>query len=338
MAEVISPTVTEAEGSTATYGKFVAEPLESGLGTTLGNSLRRVLLGGLIGSAIARVRIEGALHEFATITHMKEDVTEFLLNVKEIRLRSFSGRPGRLFLDVSGHREVKAADIQPSADFDIVNRGLHLATLDSSEARLSVEFEVELGRGYVPASPEDGHPIGVIPLDALFSPVRQVNFNVEPTRVGEATGYERLVIEVWTDSTITPAEAVKRTAEVLLQQLNLFAHLGEPVGMSPTQRGRRLDVSPQQYEMPVEALGLSQRTLNCLKRAGVNKVGQVLEKTPQELMSIRHFGEKSWEELEGKLQGQGLLPPTPVGEPVAAKPVAEAEAEAGEPEEDEDGA
>ncbi|MBI2917229.1 MAG: DNA-directed RNA polymerase subunit alpha [Chloroflexi bacterium] len=347
MAEVIVPTVTESEGSTATYGKFVAEPLESGMGTTVGNSLRRVLLGGLTGAAIARVRIEGALHEFATLSHMKEDVTEFLLNVKEIRLRSLSGRPGRLFLDASGKRDVKAMDIQHSADFDIVNRELHLATLDSSEARLSVEFEVELGKGYVPASPGNGHSVGVIPLDALFSPVQQVNFNVEPTRVGEATGYERLVLEVWTDGSITSTEAVRRSAELLVQQFNLFARMGEAVGISSAQRARHLDISPLQYELPIESLALSQRTLNCLKRAGLNKVGQVMEKTPQELMSIRHFGEKSWEELEARLKEQGLLPSEPAGVPVAVKPAAGAEdeeeaegmeEEPEEPEENEDGA
>jgi len=346
VAETTVPAITEAEGSTATFARFVAEPLESGMGTTLGSSLRRVLLGGLTGAAVNKVRIEGALHEFATLPHMKEDVTDFLLNVKEIRLRALSGRPGRLFLDVSGQREIKAGDIQPSTDFEIVNLELHLATLDSAEARLCVEFEVELGRGYVPANPQDGHSVGVIPLDALFSPVRQVNFRVEPTRVGAVTGYERLVLEVWSDGTIAPGEALKRSAELLAQQMNLFAHGGEPAGVSPMQRARRLDISPTQYDMPIESLGLSQRTLNCLKRAGLNKVGQVLEKTPQELMSIRHFGEKSWEELAGKLREQGMLPPE--AEAKEAEPVGEttsAEAEEGEPseesdesEEDEDGA
>lgn len=346
MVETIIPTIAEAADNSPTHGKFIAEPLEPGFGVTLGNSLRRVLLGALMGAAVTRVRIEGALHEFATLTHLKEDITQFLLNVKEIRLRSLSGRPARLFLDVPGPQMVKAGDIQPSADYEVVNPELYLATLDSSESRLSVEFEVEMGKGYVPASPENGHPIGVISLDAFFSPVRQVNFTVEKTRVGEATGYERLLLEVWTDNTITPEMALKRGAEILVQQFSLFAHVGAPVGVSAALRARQLDISPHQYDMPIEGLALTQRTLNCLKRAGLTRVGQVLEKTPQELMSIRHFGEKSWEELRAKLMEQGLLPPGVEGEAQpSGEPAAVVAAEGGtpseeeeEPEEDEDGA
>ncbi|MBI2865860.1 MAG: DNA-directed RNA polymerase subunit alpha [Chloroflexi bacterium] len=330
------PTVEEGEGGSDTYGRFVAEPLEPGFGTTLGNALRRTLLSALPGAAVTRVKIEGVLHEFGSLPHMKEDVTEFLLNVKEIRLRALSGRPGRLFLNLSGQREVKVGDIDASADYEVVNPDLHLASLDSSEARLNVEFEVERGKGYVPANPESDHPIGMIPVDALFSPVRQVNFTVDRIRVGEATGYERLVLEVWTDGAITPSDAVRQSGEILSDQLSRFAHLGQPPGVSATQRAKRLDIPTEQYEMSIEALGLSQRTLNCLKRAGLNTVGQVLEKTPQELMSIRHFGEKSWEELEAKLREQGLLPSQP--EPQPSPEAGDSETPVLLGEEDEDGA
>jgi len=312
----------------------VAEPLEPGFGVTLGNALRRVLLSSLTGAAVTSVRIDGVQHEFTVIPHMKEDVTEFLLNVKEVRLRPLSDRPSRLLLEASGEAEVRAGDIQASADYEVVNPELHLATLDSPEARLRVEFTVEPGKGYVPASSADGQPIGTIPVDAFFSPVRQVNFNVERTRVGEATEYERLVLEVWTDGTITPVEAVSRSADILVEQFGLFSRLGREAEPSFAQKAQRLAITPEQYNLPIEVLGLSQRTHNCLKRADIHKVGEVLERTPQQLMTIRHFGEKSWEELEAKLREHGFLPPAQgkAAEEAEAAPTAEEP-----PEEAEDG-
>jgi len=193
------PQLTLEEETDETFGRIVAEPLEAGFGITIGNALRRTLLSALPGTAITAVRIEGVEHEFTTLPHMKEDVVEFLLNVKDIRIRSLTDRPGKMFLDASGEGEVTAGQIQQTADYEIVNPELHLATLDSPEARLSIEFNVEQGRGYVPAGTSDGLAIGVIPVDAIFTPVRRVNYRIEHTRVGQVTNYDRLILEVWTD-------------------------------------------------------------------------------------------------------------------------------------------
>ena len=198
----------EEEESDETFGRVVAEPLEAGFGITIGNALRRSLLSALPGTAITAVRIDGVEHEFTTVPNMKEDIVEFLLNVKDIRIRSLTDRPGKMYLEASGEGEVTASQIQQTADYEIVNPELHLATLESSEARLSVEFTVEPGRGYVPAGTSEGLAIGVIPVDAIFSPVRRVNYRVEHTRVGQVTNFDRLVLEVWTDGTMNPTDAV----------------------------------------------------------------------------------------------------------------------------------
>jgi DNA-directed RNA polymerase subunit alpha len=197
------------------FGRFRAEPMEKGFGVTLGNALRRVLLGYLPGAAVTRVRIEGTQHEFSTIPFVKEDVTEFLLNVKALRLKSLSGQAGKLILAVEGEGRVTAADIEPSTDFEIANPELYLATLDSPEAKLYAEFDVELGEGYQEAESSDELLIGTIPIDAIFTPVRKVNFTVEPTHVGEEIGQERLELEVWTDGTISPVDAVSQSASIL---------------------------------------------------------------------------------------------------------------------------
>ena len=207
MARLALPKV-ECIESTETYGRFVAEPLEKGFGVTMGNGLRRVLLSSLPGAAITWVMIEGIQHEFSTIPHVKEDTIDFLLNVKAIRLRHLAQRSGKLRLEVEGEGQVSAGDIKTSADFEIVNPELHLATLDSPKAKLSVEFNVELGRGYVPASSSDGLPIGAIPIDAIFTPVRKVNYSVEPSSLREGSNQEKLILEVWTDGTFSPIEAV----------------------------------------------------------------------------------------------------------------------------------
>ncbi len=220
--ELVTPNI-EVEEEGEGYARLVAEPVEAGFGVTLGNALRRVLLSSLPGAAVTSVRIEEVQHEFSTIPHMKEDTTEFLLNVKEIRLRALSDRPAKLYLEGLGEGRVLAGDIQMTADYEIVNPELHLATLDSADARLTVEFNVETGRGCVPAGRQtDGMPIGVIPVDAIFSPVRRVNFAVERTRVGQVTNYDRLALEVWTDGTVTGVEAVSQAADILLGQFALF--------------------------------------------------------------------------------------------------------------------
>lgn len=308
--EMSVPQLTLDEEGDETYGRIVAEPLDAGFGTTLGNALRRTLLSALPGTAITAVRIEGVEHEFTTLPHMKEDIVEFLLNVKDIRIRSLTDRPGKMFLDVSGEGEVTAGQIQQTADYEIVNPELHLATLESPDARLSVEFTVEQGRGYVPAGSTDGLAIGVIPVDAIFSPVRRVNYSVERTRVGQVTNYDRLVLEVWTDGTITPADAVSNAADILTEQFMLFSRLGRP---QPAAGGRGLGIGtslpPDRYNTPIEELNLSVRAYNCLKRSGLMTVGAVLEKSEEELLALRNFGRKSYDELRDKLISMGFLNP-----------------------------
>ena len=294
------------------YGKFAVEPLEPGYGTTLGNPMRRVLLTSIPGTAVTWVKIEGVLHEYSTIPHMKEDVTEFLVNVKAIRLKSLADRPGKVRLEISREGAVSAGDVIVSSDFEIVNPELHLATLESSDAQLSVEFNVEQGKGYVPAGHTDGLPIGVLPVDAVFSPVRKVNCIVESTRVGQITNYERLIMDVWTDGTVNPVEAVKKGAEILLEQFFLFAN-ADKAGEGTAERPSFIATIPlEQYNTPIEKLELSSRTVNCLKRSNINKVGQVLEIDEADLLKIRNFGTKSLDELNAKLVEFGFVKEKPV--------------------------
>lgn len=305
--------IVEVEGH---YGKVSIEPLERGYGVTLGNPMRRILYSALNGTAVTWVKIEGILHEYATIPHIKEEVAEFLLNVKGIRLRTEVDRPGKLRMEVSGLGEVSASDIMASSDFDVVNPELHLATLTSNQAKLSVEFNVESGVGYQAAAVDEDLPIGVLPVDAIFTPIRKANYSIEPTRVGQRTDFERLVLEVWTDGSITPVDAVRRAADILISHLFLFTSLqqGESTGIEGAPI--LLKISPDQYNIPVERLELSSRTLNCLKRAGVDKVGQVLSMRTSELLQIRNFGEKSLTELRERLTHMGL--PLPQDEDLAA--------------------
>ncbi|MDA1278552.1 MAG: DNA-directed RNA polymerase subunit alpha [Chloroflexi bacterium] len=290
-----------------TYGRFVAEPLERGWGVTIGNPLRRSLLNSLSGTAITWVKIDGVLHEYSSVKNMREEVVEFLLNVKGIRLRSLANRPGRLRLEVDGEGEVRAGDIMATADFEIVNPEHHLATLDNPAARLSVEFNVEQGVGYEPASHEDGLPIGVLPVDAIYTPVRKANFSVEATRVGQRSDLERLVVEVWTDRTITPLDAVQSAGKLLSERFFLFTRLDkEP---DPVDRpGSEINVTSEVFNTLVETLALSARTLNCLKRAGINRVGEVLQMPKGDLLKIRNFGQKSLDELYDKLAERDFLP------------------------------
>ena len=303
MVEFSKPKIEYKEIS-KNRGRFIIEPLERGFGTTLGNALRRVLLSSLPGAAVTAVRIDGIQHEFSTIPYVKEDTIEFLLNVKGIRLRRLTNRPGKLTLEVSGEREVRAGDITPSADFEIVNPEHHLATLDSPEAKLSVEFEVEIGKGYVLADSSQGRPIGVLPLDAIFTPVREANFRVEKTRVGGRSDYDRLILEVCTDGTISPEEAVKESAQILTQHLSLFYQAAQPPEV--VEAPGKPTLPAEQREMPLEQLGLSPRTLNTLRREGINSVGELLEKTKDELLELKNFGQKSWEEVKSKLESLGL--------------------------------
>ncbi len=314
MLEAVNPQI-ECQESTEKYGRFVAEPLERGFGFTLANAMRRVLLSSLPGVAVTWVRIDGVQHEFSTIPHMKEDTIEFLINVKALRLRPLTSKVGKLTLDVSGEGLVVAGDIQPSADFEVVNPELPLATLDSPEAKLVVEFNVEQGKGYERVEQRKGDklPIGVIPVDAIFTPVRRVNYAVEPTHVGQETAYERLILEVWTDGTIAPMEAVSEAAKILIEQFQLFYELARFPQLVGEQKPP-LPIPLEQYNLPIEQLVLSVRTLNCLKRAGITKVGELVEKGERELLTIRNFGLKAMEEVQEQLRALGLTPEPDVGE------------------------
>ncbi len=296
----------KVQETTDSYGRFVAEPLPRGWGVTIANPLRRVLLSSLQGTAITWVKIDGIQHEYTTLPHMREEITEFLLNVKGMRLRALANRPGRLRLEMDGEGEVRAGDVMATADFEVVNPEHHLASLDSPRARLSVEFNVEQGTGYVPATHDEGLPIGVLPVDAIYTPVRKVNFRVENTRIGQRNDLERLVIEVWTDRTISPLEAVQTAANQLMERFYQFSSLDkEPSEATSPAAG--LGISPEIYNTLVETLNLTARTMNCLKRAGVNRVGEVLSMPKSELLKIRNFGQKSLEELYGKLAEKGYM-------------------------------
>lgn len=305
MASLVLPKV-ECVESTEIYGRFVAEPLEKGFGVTMGNGLRRVLLSSLPGAAITWVTIEGMQHEFSTIPHVKEDTIDFLLNVKTIRLRHLAQPSGKLRLEVEGEGQVCAGDIKSSSDFEIVNPELHLATLDSPKAKLSVEFNVEVGRGYVPASSGDGLPIGAIPIDAIFTPVRKVNYSVEPSSLREGSKQEKLILEVWTDGTLSPIEAVTQSAGILIEQIGCFRELAR----AATQEGAEVSwqrlLPPEQYLMPLDQLNLSTHTYNSLRRGGITTLGQILERGIDGLCALAGFGAKSKEEVETALNGLNL--------------------------------
>lgn len=288
------------------FGRFVAEPLDKGLGVTLGNALRRVLLGHLPGAAVTRVRIEGIQHEFSPIPHVKEDAIEFLLNLKSLRLKPIMDRPGKLTLDVAGEGRVCAADINPSSDFEVANPELHLAIMDSSDARLFVEFDVEMGQGYREAEAVDNMPLGLIPVDAIFTPMRKVNYFIEPIHVGRESGKERLVLEVWTDGTIEPGDAVSRSAEILADMFTAFVNYGTPAAAEMEKDLAELSMSEEQYNMPVEQLGLSVRTMNCLRRGNIATVGELISRGEKGLLALRNFGQKSKIEIEERLNELGL--------------------------------
>jgi DNA-directed RNA polymerase subunit alpha len=300
----------EVEEATDEFARIIAAPLPPGFGITLGNALRRVLLSSLKGAAVTSVRVDGVQHEFSTIPNVKEDTIEFLLNVKELRLRALSDRPGTLVLDVTGRTgPVTAADIQVPEHYEIVNPDLYLATVDAKDGRLYVEFNVDQGQGYQPAGQVDGTMIGVIPVDAIFSPVQKVNYRIEHTRVGQATNYDKLTLEIWTDGTMTAVEAISKSAEVLIDQFRLFSHMGRPV-MPTVERGLGAgrQLPPDKYNMAIEDLNLSMRAYNCLRRSGLMTVGQVLEKSEEELLALRNFGRKSYDELRERLDEMNLLP------------------------------
>tara|TARA_B110000196_G_scaffold274397_1_gene251307 strand:+ start:97 stop:1161 length:1065 start_codon:yes stop_codon:yes gene_type:complete len=289
------------------YMKVVAEPLQPGFGTTLGNSLRRILLSSLPGAAITWVRIEGIEHEFSSIDYMKEDIVEFLLNLKEVRLKAFADRPSNISLNVTGSEVITAGMIEVSADYEIMNPDLYLATLTDTKASLNVDMYVQNGIGFVPSSEnKKSDTIGIIPVDSVYSPIRRVNFNVTNTRVGQDTNFDKLEMDVWTDGTIEGKRALSISAEILRDQLFNFYEFGK-VEVAEVEEE---EVQPfEGHDTPIEHLGLSVRAYNCLKRSGLITVGIVLERPEEELMSLRNFGLKSYVELKNKLVAHGFPAP-----------------------------
>jgi DNA-directed RNA polymerase subunit alpha len=286
------------------YGRFVCEPLERGYGNTLGNSLRRVLLSSLEGASVTSVKIEGVLHEFATIPGVREDVTDIILNLKELCLKAHSNDTQTMRIDFEGGGTITAGDIDASSDIDILNPELHLATVEEGYS-LHMEMMVETGKGYVAAdrNKKADHVIGVIPVDSIFSPVLKVNFTVEDTRVGNRTDYDKLTLEVWTDGSIRPDEALGEAAEILQESLSIFRLSAEPIGTS----GKIIEDNPKNPgEMTIEELDLSVRSYNCLKRAGINFVSDLAQKTEDEMMKVRNLGRKSLEEVKKKLLDIGI--------------------------------
>ncbi|MFY9665823.1 MAG: DNA-directed RNA polymerase subunit alpha [Candidatus Cybelea sp.] len=283
------------------YAKFVIEPLERGFGITLGNALRRVLLSSIPGAAVTYMKIDGVLHEFSTIPGMVEDTIALMLNLKGLPVKLSSDEPKVLTLSVSGARDVTAADIVPDADVEILDPSYRLSTLASKDAKLTMEIGVERGRGYVMADRQRNveHMIGLIPLDSLFSPVRKVNFTVDDTRVGQSVDYDRLTVEVETNGSITPDEALSTAASIMQEELDLF--------VSFTNRAEPLpETPPNEWDIPVETLNLSVRSFNCLKRAGISKVSELLDLTEDEIMKMRNFGKKSLDEIKQVLAERGL--------------------------------
>ncbi|MBI2773541.1 MAG: DNA-directed RNA polymerase subunit alpha [Chloroflexi bacterium] len=306
MVELEYPKIERLEGDDR-HARFAVEPLPAGYGTTLGNSLRRVLLSSLPGAAIIAARVRGVAHEFSTIPGVHEDVVEMVLNLKGIRLRSFATEPVTLVLEKEGPGDVTGADIQTTSDIEIVNPEHKIATLEP-EASLWMELTVENGRGFITGDRREGLPIGVIPIDALFGPVKKVNFTVENTRVGQVTDYDRLLIEVWTDGTTPPDEAVAQGAQILVGQFTLFAGLTRSqVALAPAPQQDGGILPSGVADMPIEDLDLPQRAFNSLKRHGITKVGQLLQTPDEELLRMRNFGKKSLDEIKERLAARGLI-------------------------------
>lgn len=303
------------------YTRFKIEPLEPGYGITLGNALRRILLSSLPGAAITSVKIDGVAHEFSTITGVKEDVTEIILNIKRIRLRSYSDRPVRLNLSVKGSQVedgiVRAKDIEvPSQLIEIINGEQVIATLDNQDSTLDMELTVEHGVGYNSADTRDSLPIGVIPVDAIYSPIPKINYLVEHTRVGQITDYDRLIIEVWTDGSLEPGEALSQAAQILRRHSEIIADFNKPKDepRDGLTGGGTAAIPAPIFETPIEDLNLSVRTYNCLKRSNITKVGQILQMDEKDLLSVRNFGRKSYDELRDQLVKHGFMSAaTPIG-------------------------
>lgn len=307
MIEIEKPTINKFIDQDGCYGKFVVEPLERGYGTTLGNALRRILLSSLPGAAVTSVKIDGILHEFSTIPGVKEDVTEIILNLKKLAVRLEGESTKRAIINAVGPKVVTAADIIRDADVEIFNPDLHIATLEEN-ATLVMEINLARGRGYVPAeqNKNESTPISVIPVDSIYTPVRKVNFTVENTRVGQVTDYDKLILEIWTDGSITPEEGVSIGAKIMQEHLNLFIQLTDTTDALEIMVEKEEDQKEKALEMTIEELELSVRSFNCLKRAAINTVEELTQKTEDDMMKVRNLGKKSLDEVKAKLEELGL--------------------------------
>jgi len=308
MIEIEKPRIECVESSEdGKYGKFVIEPLERGYGITLGNSLRRILLSSLPGAAVTSVKIDGVLHEFSTVPGVKEDVTEIVLNLKSLALKINGDEPATLYIDARGECEVTAGDIKTEGSVEIVNKDLHIATLNE-DARLFMEISVNKGRGYVPAekNKQPNQPIGLIPVDSIYTPVKRVNYYVEDTRVGQVTDFDKLTFEIWTNGTINSNEALSLAAKVLIEHLKLFMTLTDHVSDVNIIVEKEEDKKEKVLDMTIEELDLSVRSYNCLKRASINTVEELTQRTVEDMMKVRNLGKKSLEEVQQKLAGLGL--------------------------------
>ena len=308
MIEIEKPTIEcITSESDRNYGKFIVEPLERGYGTTLGNSLRRILLSSLPGAAVTSVKIDGILHEFSTVPGVKEDVTEIILNLKKLAVRLDSEGPKRVLINAVGPKVVTARDIISDSELEIFNPDLHIATLEEN-ATLVMEMNIARGRGYVPADQNktDATPIAVIPVDSIYTPVRKVNFTVENTRVGQVTDYDKLNLEVWTDGSITPREGVSIGAKIMQEHLKLFIALTDRMDNVEIMVEKEEDQKEKALEMTIEELELSVRSFNCLKRASINTVEELTHKTEDDMMKVRNLGKKSLDEVKNKLEELGL--------------------------------
>lgn len=306
---IVMPKI-EREAVALNYGKFVISPLEAGYGITLGNSLRRILLASLEGVAVTSIRVTDVPHEFMDIPGVREDVLQLMLNIKKLRLIVHEGESARLRLEVKGEGVVTAADIIAPAEAEIVNPELYLLTVDDDKAHLEIEMNVERGRGYSPSDERGRLPIGELPTDAIFNPVRKVNHEIGRARVGQDTSFDRLIIEIWTDGTMKPEEALSRSAQILMAHIRDIGGVTEESLMIAATEEEPVHTASETYETPIENLDLSVRVFNSLKRTGITNVGEVLdmlEKGPEAMLSIRNFGEKSLDELKDQLKEKGYL-------------------------------
>ena len=308
MIEIEKPTIECIYSDTdKNYGKFIVEPLERGYGTTLGNGLRRILLSSLPGAAVTSIKIDGILHEFSTVPGVKEDVTAIILNLKKLSVRLNGDTPKRAIINAVGPKEVTAADIISDGDVEIFNPELHIATLDEN-ATLVMEINLANGRGYTPADQNktESTPIAVIPVDSIYTPARKVNFTVQNTRVGQITDYDRLILEIWTDGSISPEESVSIGAKIMQEHLKLFIDLTDSMDSVEIMVEKEEDQKEKALEMTIEELELSVRSFNCLKRANINTVEELTHKSEDDMMKVRNLGKKSLDEVKHKLEELGL--------------------------------